>query len=224
MTAGIYCIENLENGMKYIGMSSGIDSYRLFNHKSMLKRNVHHNTYLQNAYNKYGKNAFKFWIVEKCDKDNLPKREMFYIKEWNTKAPNGYNLTSGGDGGYNPSQETREKQSKAKLGTQNALGHTVSQEARKRMSLAKRNMSAETKAKMSNSAKGNTNWLGKHHSEKTKEKIRDLNIGKHHSEETKRKQSESHRGKSFSEEHKKNLSIARKKREKGKVENGIFTN
>lgn len=41
----------------------------------------------------------------------MDEKEKFYIKEYNTKAPNGYNLTDGGEGslGYHPSKETNQK-------------------------------------------------------------------------------------------------------------------
>jgi hypothetical protein len=55
MTIGIYCIENIINNKKYIGMSSGINTYRLSSHKRRLRKNIHVNACLQNAYNKSGK-------------------------------------------------------------------------------------------------------------------------------------------------------------------------
>jgi hypothetical protein len=58
--------------------------------------------------------------------------EKFYIKELNTKIPNGYNLADGGGGvsgwkngkGYVPTKETRSKLSEAGKGNTNALGKT----------------------------------------------------------------------------------------------------
>lgn len=216
MTCGIYCIKNLVDDKKYIGMSVGVDSYRLNNHKSMLKRNVHHNPYLQNSYNKYGAENFSFLLVEECDKDLLEEREKFYIEKWNTKVPNGYNLTGGGDGSYGASEETRAKMARAKVGSKNALGHTVSPESKKLMSqrIKEGQSSKEVRNKMSQSAKGNTNWLGKKHSEESKMKMSQFHKGKPLSEETKIKMSQAHKGKSLSEEHKKNLSLARRKRNK----------
>ena len=41
----------------------------------------------------------------------LDEREIFQIREQNTKAPNGYNLTDGGEGLVNPSEETRARMS-----------------------------------------------------------------------------------------------------------------
>ena len=41
----------------------------------------------------------------------LNEREIFWIAKLNTKVPNGYNLTDGGEGLVNPSDETRAKMS-----------------------------------------------------------------------------------------------------------------
>ena len=47
--------------------------------------------------NKYGHENFTIEEIEKCNSiDELNLREQFWIKELNTLAPNGYNLTTGG--------------------------------------------------------------------------------------------------------------------------------
>lgn len=62
LVSGIYCIENLSNSKKYIGQSVNI-SDRWKKHISELNRGSHHNDYLQKAWNKYGKNEFKFYVL-----------------------------------------------------------------------------------------------------------------------------------------------------------------
>jgi hypothetical protein len=64
--SGIYEIRNKINNHKYIGSSVNIKS-RFNKHKNQLKRNRHHNIYLQRAWNKYGKENFEFIILEECE-------------------------------------------------------------------------------------------------------------------------------------------------------------
>ena len=96
---GIYCIENVSNGKKYIGQSNYIKA-RFRQHKSKLQRNCHPNILLQNAWNKYGSDSFKFYIIEKCSAEQLNEKEMYYINKYGTYGK-GYNLSVGGDPGVN---------------------------------------------------------------------------------------------------------------------------
>lgn len=106
---GIYCIENLINGKKYVGLSRNINQ-RLCNHKTHLNGGYHINEHLQSSWNKYGKENFKFYIVEVCNENVLKEREIFYIKEYQTSNRlYGYNKTSGGDGIKDISDECANK-------------------------------------------------------------------------------------------------------------------
>ena len=95
---GIYCIENISNNKKYIGQS--VDIYKRWrDHKSKLKEHKHRNGYLQRAWDKYGKDCFKFYILEMCDIRQLNELEVSYIEKFDTtNIQNGYNLNIGGDG------------------------------------------------------------------------------------------------------------------------------
>lgn len=56
---------------------------------------------------KYGLDNFKFEVIY-CSKDKdhtKNKMEAFFIKEYITLAPNGYNMTKGGDGGHGVTSE-----------------------------------------------------------------------------------------------------------------------
>lgn len=61
----------------------------------------------------------------------------------------------------------------------------------------KHNITEETKKKMSEAKIGKPSPMtGKHHTEETKQKLREINLGKTHTEESKKKMSEAHKGKS----------------------------
>jgi hypothetical protein len=57
--SGIYRIRHIESGKGYIG-SALILRVRWNGHISTLRKQTHRNSYLQNAFNKYGEKAFIF--------------------------------------------------------------------------------------------------------------------------------------------------------------------
>lgn len=81
---GIYCIENLINNKKYIGMTSNIYS-RFSKHKSALRRNCRDNIHLQDDWNKYGEENFIFCILEECTGNELDAKEDYYINLYNAR-------------------------------------------------------------------------------------------------------------------------------------------
>lgn len=96
--SGIYKIENKINHKVYIGESIDIKR-RWKQHVKDLKGNYHRNSHLQHSWNKHGEDSFQFEIIEKCDKDVLAEREMYWIEYFDsTNSDKGYNLTKGGDG------------------------------------------------------------------------------------------------------------------------------
>ena len=108
-TCGIYCIENLINHKKYIGQSVDIET-RWRSHKSELRRNIHINDYLQKAWNKYGEDNFKFYILEECVADIMDDRERYYIVLHDTiNRDYGYNLENGGSANKTLSDSTKRK-------------------------------------------------------------------------------------------------------------------
>jgi group I intron endonuclease len=78
MTSGIYQIVNVRTGKRYIGQSENV-SKRYVTHKYRLITGRHVNQHLQNAWNKYGEDAFEFRLVEECPVVALSVREQMYF-------------------------------------------------------------------------------------------------------------------------------------------------
>ena len=109
-SAGVYKITNLKNGNFYIGSSVNVYN-RFHSHSNKLLYNNHSSKYLQNAYNKYGKDSFFFEVLEYCKKELIEKGEQYYIDLLNPK----YNIRKLAqiNLGVSPSKVTREKISKS---------------------------------------------------------------------------------------------------------------
>lgn len=77
---GIYSITHVASGKLYVGQSSKMRDRWLF-HRSALRRGVHSNRPLQNAWNKYGEAAFAFAVLELVALDDalLCEREQYWI-------------------------------------------------------------------------------------------------------------------------------------------------
>lgn len=104
--SGIYEIVHRPSQKRYIGSAVNIRR-RWLEHKSQLRRVVHHSPYLQNSFIAYGEKEFDFLVIEKCEKENLIVREQFYI---DSMAPE-FNMspTAGNTMGRFHSEETKKK-------------------------------------------------------------------------------------------------------------------
>ena len=76
---GIYKILNKSNQKFYIGSTLNLNR-RWWEHKKFLKINIHCNKHLQNAYNKYGKDNFRF-IVEEILPDHFTEEQVLEIEQ-----------------------------------------------------------------------------------------------------------------------------------------------
>lgn len=97
---GVYAIINKANGKMYIGSSVHLKN-RIYNHKYNLRTNTHPNRYLQNAYNKHGKDNFNIKILEYVDtREAVFPREQYYLDKYKTYEHDlGYNISPVAIGG-----------------------------------------------------------------------------------------------------------------------------
>ena len=155
--SGIYQIRNKVNGKLYIGSTSNFVR-REREHFRRLRKDGHSNAHLQSAFNKYGDDNFVFEIIFLCSRKSLIFYEQKYIDFYGVEDL--YNI---------------------RVIANSNLGTKLSEETKKKISEAKKNMSEETKKKMSEAQKG------RKLSEETKKKISEAQKGRKLSEETKKK-------------------------------------
>ncbi len=97
---GIYKITNKINNKIYIGQTIHTLLYRWNNHIRASNRGS--NIYFHKAIRKYGKDSFNIEkLADAFSKEELNSLEIQYIKQYNSLAPNGYNTSTGGEGGNN---------------------------------------------------------------------------------------------------------------------------
>ena len=157
-TPGIYQIENLANGKKYIG-SSANTKRRLQAHKSQLISDCHDNKHLQRAWNKYGGDNFEFSVIILCGKPYLIKNEQWILDNWRPE----YNMALIAKSpmkGRKHSEATKQKMSISQKGKRLGMKHSL--ESRMKISIAQKGrtsnrkgvkLSEETKRKISESQK-----------------------------------------------------------------------
>lgn len=104
----IYMIKNMVNRKRYIGQTIDKRGHRFYFKLNTIK--THYNQYLYNSFVKYGKENFSVNVIDFAgNKEELDKKEEFYIHKYNTMDKNyGYNLKHGGGNGKHL-EETKEK-------------------------------------------------------------------------------------------------------------------
>ena len=214
---GIYCIRNVIDNKRYIGQSVRMQ-LREYEHFESLRKGTHFNSHLQYAYNLYGSDSFVFEILEKCSIDMLSDREIYWISFFGGYASDDlYNLIPGGKsnvGECNPrygkhwseewktNQSTRMKEYLSDPTHHPMYGKHFSEESRAKMSRSRlgKTRTAQAKQRTSDTLKRKyasgelvAGMRGRHHSEATKEKLRNRTLPKHTPEQL-QKMSEAQRG------------------------------
>lgn len=181
----IYKIINQINGKVYIGQTIYNLEQRMSDHLRHKRKQP-----ISVALRKYDIQSFAFSTIDNASsKEVLDAKERYWIKQYNCKAPNGYNLTDGGEGtyGFHHSEETRRKLSAASTGEK---GSCFGRTGEKHPLFGKKH-TPETIKKMRAAKTGEKNnmWgktgeknplFGRHHSAETCRKIALVHLGVKH--------------------------------------------
>ncbi|MEE1071657.1 MAG: GIY-YIG nuclease family protein [Cellulosilyticum sp.] len=122
---GIYKITNTVDNRSYIGQSKDI-KLRFRKHRYRLNKGIHHNCFLQRAWDKYGESFFTFEVVEECLEEELDLKETYYISMYDS-FNNGFNMSVGGEGalGYRHSEEMKKSMHLRNTGKNNPNSRKV---------------------------------------------------------------------------------------------------
>jgi len=170
--------ENPENGKSYIGFTKQNLNKRKRQHLNAVKN---HSKYIfHQAIDRWGFESFSWKIIAIVENSLKETTEVKAIKVYNTLTPNGYNSTTGGEGGFEMIDKIKTKISNSIRGEKHPMfGKHFSQKSKEKMfnaQIGKKNHfygkkhSIETKKKMSESQRklnkdiyGEKNPFNKYH-------------------------------------------------------------
>ena len=169
----IYMILCSANGKKYVG-SASFYNQRIARHRNELRKGTHGNAHLQNAWNKYGEEAFRFVELERVylQKDLVPREQV-----WIDRLRPALNIAqiAGSPLGCRHSEEAKAKRTAAIRAFWKGKTRTVSEETKEKLRIAHtgkhRVFSEEHKAHLSTAS------TGRLLTEETKDKIRQAHLG-----------------------------------------------
>ena len=96
MDCGIYRIVNLLDGKCYVGASRNLKRREYFHNWAYIHKNNRYDKLLYQAMRKYGKEHFRFEILEYCSSEELMSKEQKWVEFYDSQK-NGYNATKGGN-------------------------------------------------------------------------------------------------------------------------------
>ena len=147
VTIKIYVGSTARAGQRFEG--------RFYRHKWGLRKGKHHSKHLQRAWDKYGEEAFDFFVIERCSPDKCVEREQYWIDYHDAANPeNGYNIspTAGNCLGVKRTAETRAKVAAA------GIGRPKSVETREKLRAARLGMKFDQQWRDNISAAARKRW------------------------------------------------------------------
>lgn len=184
----IYKITNKINNKIYIGQTTKKRATNRYSQHRYLATHLDQErgiSYLHRAMANDGLDNFYFEVIEEIDNQLLNEREQFWIAEYNSLVPNGYNILKGGAGtlGYSRPQTIEEREKRRKSNQEFFEKHPEAkiaasertkklwedEEYRKKVTESNRKFYQEHPDKF----KGENNPMyGKHHTQEALEKIK----------------------------------------------------
>lgn len=161
----IYLVENTVNDKVYVGVTSIGIRERWYAHRSCANQGVQYPLYIDMK--QFGLDKFSIRILDSTDSEEERDRlEVYYIKQYNSFYPNGYNLTEGGVHTKNPIWLVDEELNKLRSSKISAANKGVP-----KSEIHKQHIS---EARMGKYTKEANAFYGKHHSDATKKLLSDM--------------------------------------------------
>lgn len=143
--SGIYQIVNNTTGNIYIGSSKDIKN-RIWTHHQYLNKGEHPNIHLQRAWNKYGKDDFIEETIITCPEDML----LYYEQQFLDLGHPEYNIAKDALAPMRGRELPQDAKDKLR---ERFTGRIVSDETRRRMSIANSNPSEKVRERIREGAK-----------------------------------------------------------------------
>jgi excinuclease UvrABC nuclease subunit len=199
MASGIYAIENLKTGRRYVGSACCLKR-RAKEHFRHLSRGVHHSAYLQRSYNAHGGDNFVFRHVLYCAPSDLIMYEQIVMQAYQPE----YNVApvAGSMLGYTHTDETRAKMraARARNGYFSPMkGRTQTEDARKKISKNRKGKGGKSGWTQERRDRISAALKGRHVSDEMKAKISASLTGRKQSAETIEKRAAKARGRKMPE-------------------------
>lgn len=115
---GVYMILHSASDTRYVGSSAREIRKRWYNHRRNLRKNIHPCQHLQNAWNKYGEDAFVFVVLENTSPECVLDAEQKWCILFKDAGFRLYNtrIDSRSQAGMHHSEDAKRKISKAHQG------------------------------------------------------------------------------------------------------------
>lgn len=195
---GVYYIHCIPNDKYYVGYSSNLRQ-RYEQHTRELRKNQHKNLHLQNAFNRFGEDAFLFSIIAYCDTTETASfLEKQIIEDYDLlNREYGFNMQQSDEFKESISQTRKiNMEDYKKTNPYLKSGEDNPRYGKTHEEIYGKEKSKEIKEKLSKTFKENGHpWQGRHHSTETKAKLSKAHKGRKPSKEALENMSKAMRGK-----------------------------